>query len=225
MRHSGWWGKPRGIVFLGCDVSRRAPASASASASDPYPLHLVVTSRCPRHVQEDSLLRRVLRALPILTAICRSLNPSAFSRRTSRILHTGNLACPAIDLLPLGKRITVAAVIPLHMPRSRILRNGGPTCSGTMARHQLEYAVIGDNGEAGTEILQRARGCRAIPRYGPRACSALLGSSLVHHVRGRQLLRRSTPVLSASTPCRSLRMLSVTGRITFCFRPTCCCCW
>jgi len=67
-------------------------------------------------------------------AICRSLNPAALSRRTSRIWRTGNLACPTVDLLPSGKKITVAAVIPLHTPRPGILRNGGPAWTGIAAR-------------------------------------------------------------------------------------------
>jgi hypothetical protein len=49
-------------------------------------------------------------------------------------LRTGNLACPTVDLLPRGKKITVAAVIPLHTPRTGIPRNSGPAWTGIPAR-------------------------------------------------------------------------------------------
>lgn len=45
----------------------------------------------------------VERAEPIAAAICRSPKPSAFSRNTSRILRTGNLACPTANFLALRK--------------------------------------------------------------------------------------------------------------------------
>ena len=44
-------------------------------------------------------------ALPTAAAILRSLKPSSYlSRKTCRILRTGNLACATADLLPFQER-------------------------------------------------------------------------------------------------------------------------
>src|SRR5690606_20834140 len=100
----------------------------------------------------------VERAEPMLAAICRSLKPSALSRRTSRILRTGNLACPTVDLLARWQidhgngwstRLTSAGLpcsgmVARHGPESwpGMRRNRGPAWTGTVARHQPEYAVF-----------------------------------------------------------------------------------
>ena len=87
------------------------------------------------------------RALPIAVAICRSLKPSALSRKTSRILRTGNLACPTVALLPVGKRDHGSGGYPSHTPRPastgiRTCHYGASKRSSSMRPGAHEHAVF-----------------------------------------------------------------------------------
>jgi hypothetical protein len=87
----------------GYNRASRATSSRSAGIGQPTP------ARSARQRQICTLER----AHPTLRAICRSLKPSACSRKISRIRRTDNLSWATFDLLPGGKETTVA-VVALH---------------------------------------------------------------------------------------------------------------
>ncbi len=105
----------------------------------------------------------------VTAAILRSLNPAAFSRKTSRILRTGNLCCATVDLLPVWKDAVVAAVSLRHTlcrytPEwwPDIARNAGPACSGISGRHRPESAHSADYAAAAGVAgcgMRGAQGC------------------------------------------------------------------